>query len=50
MQNNNIYYKKNQFQSSYVQITDTGVMGQIFNGVPDWVYEGTFNFIQTNYN
>lgn len=24
------------------QITDTGVFGIIYNGVPDWVYEGKF--------
>lgn len=46
VQSNNIFYKKRALQSSYSQITDSGEMWQIFNGIPDWVYEE--EIIQTN--
>ena len=36
---NNIYYM-DTIESVPVQLTDTGEEGNIFNGVPDWVYEG----------
>ena len=36
---NNIYYK-NTAISNAIQITTSGVDNKIFNGVPDWVYEG----------
>ncbi|XP_071488052.1 A-type potassium channel modulatory protein DPP6-like, partial [Diadema antillarum] len=35
---NNLYYQT-AVGNDPVAITDTGVEGQIFNGVPDWVYE-----------
>ncbi|XP_050418288.1 dipeptidyl peptidase 4 isoform X4 [Patella vulgata] len=36
--NNNIYYKKD-IDASPVPLTDTGIPGEIYNGIPDWVYE-----------
>jgi len=37
---NNIYYRPQAEVPNDYQITDTGVFGTIYNGVPDWVYEG----------
>lgn len=37
---NNIYYRPQAEVANDYQITDTGVFGSIYNGVPDWVYEG----------
>lgn len=37
---NNIYYRPEAEVAVDYQITDTGVFGTIYNGVPDWVYEG----------
>lgn len=39
---NNIYYRPEAEVAVDYQITDTGVFGIIYNGVPDWVYEGKF--------
>ncbi|XP_017885602.1 venom dipeptidyl peptidase 4 isoform X2 [Ceratina calcarata] len=36
---NNIYYRPKAEVADDYQITDTGVFGTIYNGVPDWVYE-----------
>lgn len=36
---NNIYYRPEAEVAVDYQITDTGVFGTIYNGVPDWVYE-----------
>ncbi|XP_076165408.1 venom dipeptidyl peptidase 4 isoform X2 [Ptiloglossa arizonensis] len=36
---NNIYYRPRADKAVDYQITDTGVFGTIYNGVPDWVYE-----------
>ncbi|XP_050596155.1 venom dipeptidyl peptidase 4 isoform X3 [Bombus affinis] len=36
---NNIYYRPEAEVAVDYQITDTGVFGIIYNGVPDWVYE-----------
>ncbi|XP_054009789.1 venom dipeptidyl peptidase 4-like isoform X2 [Hylaeus anthracinus] len=36
---NNIYYRPEAEKAVDYQITDTGVFGTIYNGVPDWVYE-----------
>ncbi|KAH0953559.1 hypothetical protein HN011_011109, partial [Eciton burchellii] len=36
---NNIYYRPQAEVPNDYQITDTGVFGSIYNGVPDWVYE-----------
>lgn len=37
---NNIYYRPEAEKADDYQITNTGVFGTIYNGVPDWVYEG----------
>lgn len=36
---NNIYYRPEAEKADDYQITNTGVFGTIYNGVPDWVYE-----------
>ncbi|CAL7939159.1 unnamed protein product [Xylocopa violacea] len=36
---NNIFYRPQAEVAEDYQITDTGVFGTIYNGVPDWVYE-----------
>ncbi|XP_011151258.2 venom dipeptidyl peptidase 4 isoform X3 [Harpegnathos saltator] len=36
---NNIYYRPEPEVANDYQITNTGVYGSIYNGVPDWVYE-----------
>lgn len=47
VQNNNIYYLEDyDYQNprkQATQITFDGVQDEIFNGIPDWVYEGLFN-------
>ena len=43
VQENNIYYQpslENTDLENYVQITNDGVIDQIYNGIPDWLYEG----------
>ncbi|XP_035828294.1 dipeptidyl peptidase 4 [Aplysia californica] len=35
---NNIYYKAD-LKATPIQLTDTGIPGLYYNGVPDWVYE-----------
>lgn len=38
---NNIFYRANpEDEKADVQLTFDGVNGQLYNGVPDWVYEG----------
>ena len=40
---NDIYLQRNPVdpeQPLALRITDTGVPGEIFNGVPDWLYQG----------
>ena len=37
---NNMYYQADP-SSAAVQLTDNGDEKFIFNGVPDWLYEGT---------
>ena len=37
----NIYYKPRVRSKKVYPITSDGVEGKIFNGIPDWVYEGT---------
>ncbi|KAK3607751.1 hypothetical protein CHS0354_040656 [Potamilus streckersoni] len=38
VQRNNLFYKKD-IQARAVKLTHDGVPGEIFNGIPDWVYE-----------
>ena len=43
VQENNIYYQPsldNTDLENYIQITNDGVKDQIYNGIPDWLYEG----------
>lgn len=42
VQNNDIYYKRLEDEDP-VQLTFDGVKDVIFNGIPDWVYEGMFD-------
>lgn len=42
---NDVYYKS-ELNADPLRITDDGVPGIIYNGVPDWVYEGIL-FIAT---
>jgi hypothetical protein len=37
---NDIYYKTSALTSHVYRITNTGRPGVVFNGVPDWLYEG----------
>lgn len=37
---NNIYYKPNAHQKNVIEVTKDGSLGHIYNGIPDWVYEG----------
>lgn len=37
---NDIYYKTSALTSHVYRITNTGQPGVVFNGVPDWLYEG----------
>lgn len=41
MQHNNIYYK-NIITKETKQVTSDGITEEIFNGIPDWVYEGRY--------
>ena len=43
---NDIYYKPDPKSPKIVRITDTGEEGLVFNGIPDWVYEGTHTHVQ----
>lgn len=45
MKDNDIYLRPSPSASVEYQITKTGIPGVIYNGVPDWVYEGTYGFI-----
>lgn len=36
---NNLYYQDTPYDTT-VQLTTTGVEKVLFNGVPDWLYEG----------
>ena len=40
VKNNDLYYKGDPVKGDIVRITDTGIKGIIFNGVPDWTYKG----------
>lgn len=41
---NNIFYKTSVTSEEAIQITSDGLFLQIYNGVPDWVYEGKKNY------
>lgn len=40
--NNNLYVKTTPATPPH-QVTDTGMENMIFNGIPDWVYEGEWS-------
>lgn len=47
--NYDIYYKTGPKSAQSYRITKTAVPGIIYNGVPDWLYEGLFDeFIDEN--
>lgn len=39
---NNIYLKQSPSDEEDIRITDTGKPDLIYNGVPDWLYQGKF--------
>lgn len=43
---NNIYFRPT-VQGGEIQITGDGEQGRIYNGIPDWVYEGLLKCIQS---
>ena len=38
--NNNVYYLEDIDGDEYEQLTSDGETDVIFNGIPDWLYEG----------
>lgn len=40
--NNNIFFRPSVTIAAEIQLTGDGELGIIYNGVPDWVYEGRF--------
>lgn len=40
--NNDIYYLEDIDGKNYEQLTSDGAADVIYNGVPDWLYEGIF--------
>jgi hypothetical protein len=38
---NNIFYKSEAESTTVIKITTDGLPYTLYNGVPDWVYEGT---------
>ena len=40
---NNLYYQPSPSEGA-VQVTDDGDLVARFNGIPDWLYEGTWNY------
>jgi hypothetical protein len=39
---NDIYYKTSALTHHVYRVTNTGHPGVVFNGVPDWLYEGKY--------
>lgn len=39
-----IYYMTDPTRSISYRVSDTAIPGVLFNGVPDWLYEGTVSF------
>jgi hypothetical protein len=37
---NNIYYRPTAASIAEVQLTQSGIPGVVYHGIPDWVYEG----------
>lgn len=42
IQDYDIYYKTSPSSNLVYRVTDTAVPGILSNGLPDWLYEGTF--------
>ena len=42
MQYNDIFYLKDIETDNFQRITYDGELDQMYNGIPDWVYEGNF--------
>ena len=42
IQDYDIYYKTGPLSNTAYRVTDTAVPGILSNGLPDWLYEGTF--------
>ena len=42
VQENNIYYLKDIRSEETIEITTDGEIDQIYNGIPDWLYEGMY--------
>lgn len=38
-----VYYKPEPQKNTTYRVTNDGIPGQIYNGVPDWLYEGKRN-------
>lgn len=47
--NYDIYYKTGPKAAQTYRITKTGAPGVIYNGVPDWLYEGNFKWLNYNF-
>lgn len=46
VQGNDVYYRSAMLNVNVTEafrVTDDGIADQIFNGVPDWVFEGKLN-------
>lgn len=41
MHNNDLYYKPRVQHDLVCRITNTGVAGEVYNAVPDWLYDNT---------
>lgn len=40
VKDNDIFYRPAPRSSTGYRVTDTGIPGRIYNGIPDWLYEG----------
>ena len=40
VRNNDIYYKPDLAVSTVRRVTDTGIVGVVYNGATDWLYRG----------
>lgn len=46
---NNIYYQSD-VKSNSLRLTSSGREGVIFNGIADWLYEGTYHLIPSTFS
>lgn len=47
--NYDIYYRRGPRYSQSYRVTNDAIAGVIYNGIPDWLYEGESIFYQFNY-